>query len=659
MRRTRGYGPLRIGDSSEADAGTQVVEKAAHGFTVGKWITIGPHPQAGVVDDPVLASSANYLHEWLPIGVVIEVLDVDRVRVAHSGLHYLPELGYSDGYLYYLSTSGNVTGGTGITRPDYDIGSYAGGPKAKTARTFIRMTHVALGDGWVWIHGPVGGFAHNHLLSEVADVDVRGVTNGQTIIWNSTDGVWRAGTPAVTLASLGDRAALSVVGRAANSVGPAADIVSGADDQVFLRTAGALTWSKIGTANVNDLAITSAKLADVIVAGSAGAAGVIPVLTWNAKGQLTAVTTATIALDDLSDVSITSHTTDDIIVWNGTAWVDRNIGKLSYDPANSLLGLDGGTQKTIAFLAHADSRLVLSGSSGTCPLDFKLANTLEDGTDISARIRGISASQVSFYDQATPGSNGTEVVRWDCSATASARLWYFKTPFHIAAKSTLQTRGLWAENGVHIDGANSDWVTPSLGATYRIGSLRLGQGAGISFSDGYTAATTGVTIHGVVKGATGSTSGVLELGIDDATYGVRLKSLDGSATDARDVLVESARNLHLYANAGTLTGIDISGANTHITCKVNGTGAGAGYTWSTGGVNRVTIAGGGLFTTSYGADLGGAVRVALATSATVGFYGSTGATQQTVTGSRGGNAALASLLTALASLGLIVNSTTA
>jgi len=41
----------------------------------------------------------------------------------------------------------------------------------------------------------------------------------------------------------------------------------------------------------------------------------------------------------------------------------------------------------------------------------------------------------------------------------------------------------------------------------------------------------------------------------------------------------------------------------------------------------------------------------------VGFYNTTPATKPTVTGSRGGNAALASLLTALASLGLITNST--
>lgn len=44
---------------------------------------------------------------------------------------------------------------------------------------------------------------------------------------------------------------------------------------------------------------------------------------------------------------------------------------------------------------------------------------------------------------------------------------------------------------------------------------------------------------------------------------------------------------------------------------------------------------------------------------TLGFYGATAITKPAVTGSRGGNAALASLLTALANLGLITNNSTA
>lgn len=54
----------------------------------------------------------------------------------------------------------------------------------------------------------------------------------------------------------------------------------------------------------------------------------------------------------------------------------------------------------------------------------------------------------------------------------------------------------------------------------------------------------------------------------------------------------------------------------------------------------------------------GSVFLTNATGDTVSFHGAAGSTKQTITGSRGGNAALANLLTALANLGLITDSTT-
>lgn len=55
----------------------------------------------------------------------------------------------------------------------------------------------------------------------------------------------------------------------------------------------------------------------------------------------------------------------------------------------------------------------------------------------------------------------------------------------------------------------------------------------------------------------------------------------------------------------------------------------------------------------------GDIRLMNSSTDKIGFHGSTPVAKQTVSGSRGGNAALASLLTALANLGLITNSTTA
>lgn len=60
----------------------------------------------------------------------------------------------------------------------------------------------------------------------------------------------------------------------------------------------------------------------------------------------------------------------------------------------------------------------------------------------------------------------------------------------------------------------------------------------------------------------------------------------------------------------------------------------------------------GAVTANGNAQLAGA-------SSTLGFYGSAGTTKPTITGAKGGNAALGSLISALAALGLIVDATSA
>jgi hypothetical protein len=86
---------------------------------------------------------------------------------------------------------------------------------------------------------------------------------------------------------------------------------------------------------------------------------------------------------------------------------------------------------------------------------------------------------------------------------------------------------------------------------------------------------------------------------------------------------------------------------------------------TTSRVEKMRLHGSGsllIGTTTDGMTAGGSVAIAqdLAHRGTkTGFYNTTPITKPTASGSRGGNAALASLLTALANLGLITDSTTA
>lgn len=132
--------------------------------------------------------------------------------------------------------------------------------------------------------------------------------------------------------------------------------------------------------------------------------------------------------------------------------------------------------------------------------------------------------------------------------------------------------------------------------------------------------------------------------------------------------------------AGTVSGTSFTGATATFTGSVRVRGGGAYDSvkidtdeieiWNSGlerGLSLQATAGTGIvnggtggLTLESAADvliqsLGGTAILAHDPAAAAGFYGSAGAAQQTVTGSRGGNAALASLLTALAALGLIVD----
>ena len=153
-----------------------------------------------------------------------------------------------------------------------------------------------------------------------------------------------------------------------------------------------------------------------------------------------------------------------------------------------------------------------------------------------------------------------------------------------------------------------------------------------SFS-GFTLAQYGTGYAALVK----SSAKRYAYGNDFSTYANNFTFLPATANEAMQVQVapDGSGNYTAYFayNASTVdnsgyVGMDISASNARIFTDKRGTG--------TAPPLIVQKAGG-----------------------TLGFMGTGGNTKQTITGSRGGNAALASLLTALASHGLITDSTTA
>ncbi len=127
-----------------------------------------------------------------------------------------------------------------------------------------------------------------------------------------------------------------------------------------------------------------------------------------------------------------------------------------------------------------------------------------------------------------------------------------------------------------------------------------------------------------------------------------------SGASSYDVLVLDRRgNMSIQ---GSSNGVNITGGATGFDVGVSAIGGDANVTLNliSKGTGAVQLQAGGsniIVALPGGASLG-------TVTGTLGFYGTGGAVKPTITGAKGGNAALGSLLTALSSLGLITDSTT-
>jgi len=176
---------------------------------------------------------------------------------------------------------------------------------------------------------------------------------------------------------------------------------------------------------------------------------------------------------------------------------------------------------------------------------------------------------------------------------------------------------------------------------------------------------------------------------------VRFSGTSGSVIQNSNVVVDNAGNLSTPGTV-TSTGVATVGglaslANASVTGDLSVMGTAKGYRFRTGGSNLdLEATGTDLIVSNWsGTAFDGNQRSYLRLSADaqniqaagkiefvdalygatkhtldgaanqVGFYGASPASKPSVTGSRGGNAALASLITALATLGLVTDNTTA
>lgn len=226
--------------------------------------------------------------------------------------------------------------------------------------------------------------------------------------------------------------------------------------------------------------------------------------------------------------------------------------------------------------------------------------------------------------------NASNAVKFEVSNTGAVTLYDALTLTSLATSGNATVGGTLGVTGA----ATLSSTLAVTGASTLTGNTSVGGTLGVT-----GAATLSSTL--AVTGATTLTGGVT-----------------GATTITGDLTLQGTGKAYRFRRSGSALDLDATGVDLLISnfSGTNFDGTQRSYFRLSADAQNIQVAGKVEFVES----LYGATRHVLDGAAnTLGFHGATPVTQQTVSGSQGGNAALADLLTKLATLGLIADGTSA
>ena len=212
-------------------------------------------------------------------------------------------------------------------------------------------------------------------LGDLADVDLTGLADGEIIIYNATSGNWEANPPPAPQATTTSVGLIEIAEDAEATAGTATDKalvpsnISSITTAQLDNSAGTMLES---ANNLSDLANAATARTNLGLGTSATldvGTSANNVVQLNGSAQLPAVdgsqltgVTATVALNDITDVTITAAATGEVLRYSGSAWVDAQLAysDLSGAPTNvSSFTNDAGyisdiTAENLGDLANVD-----------------------------------------------------------------------------------------------------------------------------------------------------------------------------------------------------------------------------------------------------------------------------------------------------------------
>lgn len=313
-----------------------------------------------------------------------------------------------------------------------------------------------------------------------------GLSDGQVLTWDTTNG-WQAKTPSggtitltgdvtgsgtgsfattiaanvVTDTKLRDSAALSVIGRSANSTGDPADIAAGVDGEVLRRSGTTLGFGTIATAGIANDAVTYTKIQNVtdarLLGRSAGSAGDVQELTIGTGLQLSGGVLSNTVTAGVTGTGVANR----IAIWTGTSTIGSDDSPLYFDGTNNRLGINTASPSATLHVG-VPTGTFLEGLRIAGNLSSNLINVISNVNNANAGantilqlVTGGSVAGDPFLQFTVSGAT-TLSMGLDNSDSDKLKIKYQTTPSDVANSGITLTNNIPHRVGINNDAPGYD-----------------------------------------------------------------------------------------------------------------------------------------------------------------------------------------------------------